>query len=281
MHNKDYLILEVKNYVLKTFLTVFVLLVTGVLYSQTSIKGIVTDAKTGETLPGVAISIKNTTQGVMSDLDGSYQLNVSPGVHSITASYLSYGSLEITDVEVKKGQTTDLNIPMQESLNSLNEVVVVAMARINSEVSLLNSMKNANGIVSGVSSQQISRNQDRDASEVIRRIPGISIMDNKFIVARGLSQRYNNVWINNSATPSSEADSRSFSFDLIPSSQIENIMIVKSPQPELPADFSGGFVKVATKGIPNENSMEISYGTGFNTETQFKDFKYNPGSATN
>lgn len=280
MHNKDYLILEVKNYVLKTFLTVFALFVTGVLYSQTSIKGIVTDAKTGETLPGVAISIKNTTQGVMSDLDGSYQLNVSPGVHSITASYLSYGALEITDVVVKKGQTTDLNIPMQESLNSLNEVVVVAMARINSEVSLLNSMKNANGIVSGVSSQQISRNQDRDASEVIRRIPGISIMDNKFIVARGLSQRYNNVWINNSATPSSEADSRSFSFDLIPSSQIENIMIVKSPQPELPADFSGGFVKVATKGIPNENSMEISYGTGFNTKTQFEDFKYNPGSST-
>ncbi len=280
MHNKNYLISEVKNYVLKSTLTIFALLVAGVLFSQTSIKGIVTDAKTGETLPGVAISVKNTTQGVMSDMDGTYQLNVGPGKHIITASYLSYGALEITDVEVKKGEVTSLDIPMKESLTALNEVVVVAMARINSEVSLLNSMKNANGIVSGVSSQQISRNQDRDASEVIRRIPGISIMDNKFIVARGLSQRYNNVWINNSATPSSEADSRSFSFDLIPSSQIENIMIVKSPQPELPADFSGGFVKVATKGIPNENSMEISYGTGFNTETQFKDFKYNPGSAT-
>ncbi|PXV62126.1 TonB-dependent receptor [Dysgonomonas alginatilytica] len=280
MHNQDYLISEEKNYVLKLTLTVFALLVASVLFSQTSIKGIVTDAKTGETLPGVAVSIKNTTQGVMSDADGNYELNVGAGKHTVVASYLSYSALEVTDVEVKRGEITNLNIPMQESLNALNEVVVVAMARINSEVSLLNSMKNANGIVSGVSSQQISRNQDRDASEVIRRIPGISIMDNKFIVARGLSQRYNNVWINNSATPSSEADSRSFSFDLIPSSQIENIMIVKSPQPELPADFSGGFVKVATKGIPSENSMEISYGTGFNAQTQFEDFKYNPGSST-
>lgn len=280
MHNKDYFISIGKNYVLKLTLTVFALFVTNVLISQTLIKGIVKDAKTGETLPGVAISIKNTTQGVMTDLDGGYQLNVTPGKYTITASYLSYGALEITDVETKKGEVTSLDIPMTESLNALNEVVVVAMARINSEVSLLNSMKNSNAIVSGVSSQQISKNQDRDASEVIRRIPGISIMDNKFIVARGLSQRYNNVWINNSATPSSEADTRSFSFDLIPSSQIENIMIVKSPQPELPADFSGGFVKVATKGIPNENSMEISYGTGFNTKTQFEDFKYNLGSPT-
>lgn len=281
MHNEDYLISAKKmNYVLKLTLTVFALFVTSVLFSQTSIKGVVTDAKTGETLPGVSISIKNTTQGVMSDLDGNYELHVGTGKHTITASYLSYGTLEITDVEAKKGEITNLNIPMKESENALNEVVVVAMARINSEVSLLNSMKNSNGIVSGVSSQQISKNQDRDASEVIKRIPGISIMDNKFIVARGLSQRYNNVWINNSATPSSEADSRSFSFDLIPSSQIENIMVVKSPQPELPADFSGGFVKVATKGIPNENTMEISYGMGFNSETQFRDFKYNPGSST-
>ncbi len=281
MHNQDYLIsVKRTNNVLKFAFTLFALFITSILFAQTSIKGIVTDAKTGETLPGVSISIKNTTQGVVSDLDGNYELNVGAGKYTVTASYLSYGALEITDIETKKGESTSLNIPMTESENSLNEVVVVAMARINSEVSLLNSMKNANGIVSGVSSQQISKNQDRDASEVIRRIPGISIMDNKFIVARGLSQRYNNVWINNSATPSSESDTRSFSFDLIPSSQIENIMIVKSPQPELPADFSGGFVKVATKGIPNENTMEIGYGMGFNTATQFHDFKYSSGSST-
>lgn len=283
MHKTNYFIsLNSRGhyYLFKAVLTVFTLFVTTTLFAQTSIKGVVTDSKTGETLPGVTISVKNTTHGVISDVDGNYELNVGPGKYTITASCLSYSPLEITDIETKKGENTDLNIPMQESLQSLNEVVVMATAQINSEVSLLNSMKKSTGIVSGVSSQQISKNQDRDAAEVIRRIPGISIMDNKFIVARGLSQRYNNVWVNNSATPSSESDTRSFSFDLIPSSQIENIMIVKSPQPELPADFSGGFVKVATKGIPNENSMEITYGTGLNTQTHFKDFKYNPGSPT-
>jgi hypothetical protein len=57
-------------------------------------------------------------------------------------------------------------------------------------------------------------------------------------------------------------------------------MIVKSPAPELPADFTGGFVKVATKNMPTGNRVDISYGVNFNTQTQFHDFKYNKGSAT-
>jgi TonB-dependent receptor len=151
---------------------------------------------------------------------------------------------------------------------------------MNTELSMIQAQKAALNVVSGVSSQQIARTQDKDASEVIKRIPGISILDNRFIIARGLAQRYNNVWINNNAVPSSEADSRSFAFDMIPSSQIENILIAKSPAPELPADFTGGFVNIATKNMPSENTTQISYGLNFNTATHFRDFKYAKGGAT-
>ena len=59
-----------------------------------------------------------------------------------------------------------------------------------------------------------------------------------------------------------------FSFDMIPSSQIDNLLVYKSPSPEIPGDFSGGFVKIVTKGIPEENSIEVGYSTGFNVRTQ-------------
>lgn len=274
--------LSKQRYILQYAFSTLSLLILSIctLFSQTAIKGTVVDAKSNETLPGVAISIKGASTAISSDADGKYEMRLAPGKYTITATYLSYTALEITDVVVKKGEITELNIPMHESAQALNEVVVVGLGRINSEVALLNSMKNSTSVVSGISAQQISKSQDRDASEVIKRIPGISILDDKFVVARGLSQRYNNVWVNNSAIPSSEADTRAFSFDIIPSSQIENIMIVKSPQPELPADFSGGFVKVETKGIPNENAIQVSYGVGVNTQTQFHDFKYNKGSGT-
>lgn len=280
MYKEIFKMLKLYNDLLKTFFAVIILLFSSTISAQTKIAGSVKDAKTEELLPGVAISIKNTTIGAITDADGNYELNVGPGKYTIVTSYISYQPLEITDVEVKKGEVTHVDIPMIESSHTLGEVYVVALGRINSEVSLLSSIRNSSAVISGVSSQQISKSQDRDASEVIRRIPGISIIDDKFVVTRGLAQRYNNVWVNNTTIPSSEADTRSFSFDVLPSSQIENIMIVKSPQPELPADFSGGFIKVETKGIPNENSIQVSYGLGLNTQTQFKDFKYSKGSGT-
>ncbi|MBK5721995.1 TonB-dependent receptor [Dysgonomonas sp. Marseille-P4677] len=280
MYKKTYSMLKQHNYLTKTIFALFLLVSANTLSAQTIIKGLVKDAKTQETLPGVAISVKNSTTGAITDENGGYQLNVLPGKYTLVTSYISYQPLEITDIEVKKGEPTIVDIPMIESEHALGEVYVVAIGRINSEISLLSSIRKSNAVVSGVSAQQISKSQDRDASEVIRRIPGISIMDDKFVVARGLSQRYNNVWVNNSTIPSSEADTRAFSFDIIPSSQIENIMIVKSPQPELPSDFSGGFIKVETKGIPSENSIQVNYGIGINTQTQFKDFKYSKGSGT-
>lgn len=280
MYKRNYSMLKKRNYLLRTLFLLPVVLLGNTLYSQTMIKGSTIDAATQEILPGVTISIKNTTTGTVSDANGNFELNVSPGTYTIVTSYISYKPLEITDVLVKSGEQTVVNIPMIESEHALNDVVVVALGRINSEVSLMNTIRLTNAVASGVSAQQISKSQDRDASEVIKRIPGISVIDDKFVIARGLSQRYNNVWVNNSTVPSTESDTRSFSFDLIPSSQIENIMIIKSPQPELPADFSGGFIKVATKGIPNENSIGISYGMGINTQTHFHDFKYNKGSST-
>lgn len=124
-------------------------------------------------------------------------------------------------------------------------------------------------VVSNISAQEIKRSQDTNAGEVIRRVPGISLIDDKFVMVRGLSQRYNNVWVNGGAVPSSEADARAFSFDIIPSSQIDNLVIVKSPNAEYPADFSGGFIQIRTKDIPSGNSIAASAGFNANSATSF------------
>ncbi|MDR2682427.1 MAG: TonB-dependent receptor, partial [Dysgonamonadaceae bacterium] len=251
------------------------------LHAQTgSIAGTVSDKKSGESIIGATILIENTRKGTVTDIDGRFEIPAVPaGHHVLRVSYLSYQTAEM-HAEVKAGQTTGMQVLLVEAANVLNEITVVNVRKMNTERSMLQAQKASLNVVSGVSSQQITRTQDRDASEVMKRIPGISILDNRFIVARGLAQRYNNVWINNNAVPSSEADSRSFSFDMIPSGQIENILIVKSPAPELPADFTGGFVKVATKNMPSENSTQISYGVGFNTRTHFHDFQSAKGSPT-
>ena len=244
------------------------------------IRGTIIEKSTGEPMPGTTVYIETLNAGTVSDLDGKYSLKVTPGTYTVRISFVSFNTVELTGVKVEAGKSAEANAVMEEAATGIEEVVITAVRRMNSEMSVIASLKAANVVMSGVSSQQITRTQDRDASEVVKRIPGISIIDNRFVIARGLAQRYNNVWINNNGIPSSEADSRAFSFDMIPSGQIENMMIVKSPAPELPADFTGGFVKITTKSTLEENSLQVSYGVNINTSTHFRDFKYAGGSAT-
>ncbi|MDR2498356.1 MAG: TonB-dependent receptor [Tannerellaceae bacterium] len=262
-------------------LTAFFFLAATVAMAQTGeIRGVIIDKLSGDPLTGANIVIESLNIGAAAGIDGDYSFRAPAGTYTVKIKFISYNSLELTGVVVTEGRTTEANAALEEAATGLEEVTVVAVKKMNSEVSLINAMKSSPLTLSGISSQQIARTQDRDAAEAVKRIPGISIIDNRFIIARGLAQRYNNVWINNSALPSSEADSRSFSFDMIPGAQIDNIMIVKSPAPELPADFTGGFVKIATKNMPGENSIQASYGVNFNTETHFRPFTYSKGGPT-
>lgn len=246
---------------------------------QTVVTGLVQDASTGEAVIGAVVVLQNTTYGAVVDAEGEFTLNhVIPGTYTVEVQMLSYQRMIIPEYEIKPGKNTLPLIVLQPAVEQLDEVVVTTVRRLSNEAGVMQAIRDSKMVISGVSKQMIARTQDRDAGEVVRRIPGIAIIDDKFIVARGLSQRYNNVWVNDAAIPSSEADSRAFSFDLIPSGQIENIMILKSPVPEIPADFTGGFIKINTKDTPSELPFTLSYSIGFNTSTFGHDFLYNPGS---
>ncbi len=250
-----------------------------VVLAQTgTITGTVTDTKYKEPLIGATLIIEGTTVGAITDIDGNFRIeNMKPGTYNVSASYVSYQSQTVQDVVVKAGQETPLAILMSDAGLELQNVTVVAQRKLGTEMAVLNAVRTGLPVANGISSQQIGKTQDTDAAEVLRRIPGITIVDDRFIVVRGLAQRYNNVWLNSATTPSSETDSRAFSFDVLPSSLIDNMMVYKSPSAELPADFSGGFVKVLTKNIPDGNTLDVAYQMGYNSNATFKDFRLTEG----
>lgn len=84
-----------------------------------SITGKVTD-QTGEPMPGVSVMIKGTTTGVATDIDGMYALKASKGA-TLEFSYIGYQSVKVT-----VGSNPVINVEMQEDIQSLDEVVVVA-----------------------------------------------------------------------------------------------------------------------------------------------------------
>ena len=258
-----------------------VICITGVLISDTFAQGKITgklsDKKTGETLIGVSVKVSGTTKGTTSDVEGRYTLaGLSAGTFTLEFSYVGYPTKKISDILVSAGKVTNLDVVMEESGQELQQVVITATAKQESVSGLFIQQKNSITVSSGISSEQIRRSPDRSTSEVLKRVSGASIQDNKFVVVRGLGDRYNSARLNNAQLPSSEPDRKSFSFDIIPSSLVESIVINKTASPDLPGDFSGGVVTINTKDFPESNMLNFSMGLGYNSESTFKNFKSGP-----
>ena len=151
------------------------------LWAQTGvICGTVTDAKLKEPLIGASVVIEGTTVGAITDIDGNFRIeNVRPGTYTVTASYVSYQTQTVRDVPVVAHQEAVLRIELSDADLQLENVVVVAQRKLGTEMAVLNTMRKSLPVVNGISAQQISKTQDSDAAEVLRRIPGITIVDDR------------------------------------------------------------------------------------------------------
>lgn len=256
-------------------------LATFVLAQNGSISGNVSDAKSTETIVGANVVIEGTTVGAATDLDGNFMIsNVKPGTYTLIVSFVTYKTQTITEVMVESGKRTNLEISLSEDVAELEEVVVTAKKEIATDVNLLSAIRESKLVVSGISSEQITKLPDRDAAQIAQRVPGITIADNRFIVVRGVPQRYNQVMINGAIGPSTETDSRSFSFDLIPAGFIDQMLIYKSGTAEQPGDFAGGLIQVITKNVSAEDFTKIGFSVGYRQNTTFQNFNSSEGSST-
>lgn len=260
----------------KTIYVIFTVLILFTLnsFAQTgSISGKVTDAETGEILIGVNILVINTTNGTSTDLDGVYEIgNLVPGKYSLRFSYVSYSSTIVNDIAVKANENTIINLQMNSESTILQEVIVNAELLSDNENSILKIQKYSADITDVVSAELIKKNGSSDGVDVLKRMSGVTIADGKYAFIRGVSDRYNNTLLNGSNVPGTDPEKKSFSYDLIPSSVIENITTSKTFTPDKPADFSGGLVQINTVEFPSQFFLNTSVGSGYNTGTSFKQF---------
>lgn len=259
----------------KLLITLAIIVFTKVVNSQnSSVKGRVIDEKTGETLPGATVLIDQTTIGGNTDLDGNFTIsNVAPGTYKLICKLISYNTKIIEGVVVKSGEPTIIIISVGTASTDLGVVEVTATISRESNNAMLAMQKNNASVSDGISAENIKRTPDKNTSDVLKRVSGASIQDNKFAVIRGLNDRYNSAYINGAPLPSSESDKKAFAFDIFPANMLDNLVIIKTATPDLPGDFAGGIIQINTKSIPEENSQNISISAGYNTLTTFQDFK--------
>lgn len=253
-----------------------------VVFAQSgSVIGKISEEKSKDGAIGATVKLLNTNLAAMTDIDGNFQiLNVPAGLYKLSVSSIGLASKEIDNVRVEAGKTTIVNTELFEDSKILSEIVIKAQRMTGTDISVISEIKQMQNIGVGVSSQQITKTQDRDASQVVRRVPGVSIVDNRFVIVRGLNERYNTVLLNDIITPSTEVDIKSFSFDLVPSSAIDRIMVYKSPSAELPGDMAGGAIKIFTKTVPDANSLTFGFSLAYRSNATAQNTQDYQGSTT-
>lgn len=233
--------------------------------------GTVIDKESGRPLESANILLLNTPWRTQTDLDGRFRLAAPAGIYSVRAFRLGSAPAQIDSVRVVAGGTANANFALGSVAVTLGAVAVTAgPVRASNEDALLAMQKAAPRVSDGISAQAIARAPGASASDAIVRVTGVSIVDNKFAVVRGLAERYSNTLLNGVELPSPEPLKKIVPLYLFPSSLLESIVVTKTATPDRPGDFAGGSVEISTKEFPDERIMEGNLSVGYGSQSTLR-----------
>ncbi len=225
---------------------------------QKTISGTVSDA-TGSLLPGATVVVKGTTTGTITNVDGAYELPISDDANTLVYSYVG-----MLPQEVVIGNQSVINVTLQPDMIGIEEVVAVGYAtRRAGEVT---------GSVSSVTAQTIEVMPAIQASEILRNVSGVTVMESNTpgegasIRVRGLGTINNNdpLWVVDGVPGGS-----------VSPNNIESISVLKdaSAQAIYGARAANGVILVTTKtGRKNQKAqVNINVKNGFKRNTNYYD----------
>ena len=252
-----------------------------------TIAGTVKD-KTGEALIGAGIKVVGTNLGSSTDLDGKFSIgNVPAGTYSLRVLYTGYTQKVVTGIIVLSDGVTPTDITLepvaqdQGDAMRIEDIYVTAERVTNTNAAILTERLRSAVIGDGISAEQIRLSPDGTSSDALKRVTGLSIVDDKFVFVRGVTDRYNSTTLNGVSVTGTDtdADKKSFSFDLVPAALISNTVVAKTATPDLPGDFSGGLVQVNTLDLPSDFLLAITAEMGHDEVSSGKDVVKAPGGS--
>src|SRR5690554_5465150 len=255
------------------YITFVLALITFPVFAQQGfIEGVISDQVTGELMPGARVTVKNQKVGAYSDFDGQFKISINEGKYDLQVTFMGYDTLIVKEVNVMANETNVL-APLQivAQVSDFDEVVIAASRKTNTENAILSLKQKSSNMIDGMSSAKFKKTGDSDAGSAMRRIPGVSLSDGKYIFIRGIGDRYSKTLLNGLDVPGLDPDRNTVQMDIFPTKMIDNIVVYKSSSADLPADFSGGLIDITLNSGATEKTRSISMGTAFNPNYHFKD----------
>ncbi len=253
---------------------------------EATITGMITDKQTGEPLIAATIMIKGSTQGTITDLDGSYRLaGVPAGRHTIQVSYTGYQS-DTMAVDLMAGEVNKLDFQLE--FYAIQGVEILVTGQRSGQLAAINQQVKANSIINVVSAERIQELPDENAAESVGRLPGISVSrsggEGQRVNIRGLSPKFSNVSVDGVRIPATgqgrqvfniqlasgqgtytpSLDDRSVDLSMISSEALAGIEVYKSLTPDQDGDAIGGKVNFVTRKAPTGSKYRVNAQVGAN-----------------
>ncbi len=253
------------------------------------IAGRVSDDQTGAGVAGVTVVLNHPAprdagaprqELQETDSDGKYAFaSVPAGRYRIEFLKAGYDSASITDFEVISGRESRADSKISpragaaaeggEAESTPPDAGPVESITIHGSTAadLLGSIEKrqeADQLVNLLSAEELGKFAAVDVADALKRVAGVNVVEGRFAVIRGLEDRYSSTTFNSAPVPSADPLRQSVQLDLFPSDVVSDIVIAKSFEAAAQGNSGAGSIDIGTRGYPEELTLKLSGGGGFN-----------------
>ena len=237
--------------------------------SKGSLTGAVVSASSGAPIKGAMLTLHGGSlpRFATSDESGGFAVALPAGHYRLSISHSSYATPADRPVTIRAGAEQSATIRLSRgggsaSPHAMEEIVVTGAYRPNA----VTRSRDSESVVDVLSADDFAITGDSTAVDALARVPGLTVINSKYVYVRGLGERYSNTLLNGAPLPSPDPTRRVIPMDMFPTGALDNVDIQKTYSPRLPGDFSGGMVAMETRGAPAERVMRLSIGVGGNSQ---------------
>jgi outer membrane receptor protein involved in Fe transport len=233
------------------------------------LRGSIQDADFFMPIPGVQIMLEGTAFSVETDAEGRFFINALPaGQYAVLARKSGYISGRRAGVVISSGAVQEVTLDLTAEVVELDDFIVEAAMEEELADPVLSLGAPLQAIAQALRPELLKAGgSGGNIGSAVSRMTSTAVVDSRYVVIRGLSDRYNVVVLNAARLPSSDPDKRAVNIDIFPSGLVETLVSSKTFVPWMPGETTGGYLNVVTKRLPKEPFLNFSYSTGHNTNT--------------
>jgi outer membrane receptor protein involved in Fe transport len=231
-----------------------------------TLTGRVVSTQNGAPIAGAKIYVLGQSAEAETDTAGAFALTVAEGSQTISVVHVDFLGQTLEGVSISAGVESQIEIKLEPAPVEMEDYLVKGRAIRGSVATVLEERRSATTVQDAIGAEDIRKSPDGTASAATRRVVGATVVGGQYLFVRGLGGRYSNVRLNSVPLPSTDPDVPGFQLDLFPASLLSSLTIAKTFTPDIPGDFAGGSMNIATRDFPDH--FEVSSSLSLSSDTQ-------------